>query len=76
MEELNWARDGEGLWACVELHQWFTKTTLQGQTNKRLTIMQPIAPKHDHEVVGTVELRRAIQDDDGGGWRRRTPGEI
>ena len=43
---------GEGLWAHIKLHQWFTKTTLQGQTSNRLRIMQPIAPKQDHEVAG------------------------
>ena len=53
--KINPFRDGEGLWAYVKLHQWFTKTTLQGQTNNRLRIMQPIAPKHDHEVAGAVE---------------------
>jgi len=40
--KINSVRDGEGLWAYVKLHQWFTKTTLQGQTTNRLRIMQPI----------------------------------
>ena len=42
-------------WAYIKLHQWFTKTTLQGQTNNRLRIMQPMPPKHDHEVASAVE---------------------
>ena len=39
----------------MKLHQCSIKTALQGQTNNRLRIMQPIAPNHDHEVAGTVE---------------------
>ena len=39
----------------MKLHQLFTKATLQGNTNNRLRIMQPMAPKHDHEVAGAVE---------------------
>ena len=67
--KINSVRDGEGLWAYIKLHQWFTKTTLQGQTNNRLRIMQPIAPKHDHEVAGAVERweerYRMLLEEDG-----------
>ena len=42
-------RNGEGLWAYIELHQWFTKTTLQGQTTNRLRVMLPMPSRHDHE---------------------------
>ena len=67
----NSVRDGEGLWAYVKLHQWFTKTTLQVQTNNRLRIMQPIAPKHDHEIAGAVERRgeryRMLMEEEGEG---------
>ena len=53
--KINSVFDGEGVWAYVKFHQWFTKTTLQGQTNSRLRIMQPAPPKHDNEVAGAVE---------------------
>ena len=67
--KINSVGDGEGLRPYVKLHQWFTKTTLQGQTNNRLRIMQPIAPKHDHEVAGAVERweerYRMLLEEDG-----------
>ena len=66
---INSARDGEGPWAYVKLHQWFTKTTLQGQTSNRMRIMHPIAPKHDHEVAGAdekwEERYRMLLEEDG-----------
>ena len=36
-------------------HQWFTKITPEGQTINRLRIMQPIAPKYDHQVAEAEE---------------------
>ena len=51
----NAALDDEGLWAYIKVHQRFTKTSLQGQKDDRLRIMQPIGPKHDHEEAGAVE---------------------
>ena len=62
-------RDGEGLWAYIKLHQRFTKTTLQGQTNNRWRIRRHIAPAHDYEVAGAVERwegrYRMLLEEDG-----------
>ena len=69
--KINSVRDGEGLWAYIKLHQWFTKTTLQGHVTKnRLRIMQPVAAKHDHDIAGAVEKweerYRMLLGEDGG----------
>ena len=45
------------------------QTTLQGQTNNHLKIMQPIAPNHDHEGAGALERweerYRMLMEEDG-----------
>ena len=53
--KVNNAGEGEGAWAYIKLHQWFSKTTQQGRVINRVKIMQPETPKHDWEVASAVE---------------------
>ncbi len=46
---------GEGLMAYVRLHQWFIRTTDQGQNQLRSAIMHPGQCKHDHEIASAIE---------------------
>ena len=49
------------------LHQ--APSVVQGQTNNRLRIVQPMLPKHDHEVASAVERweekYRMLMEEDG-----------
>ena len=46
---------GEGLMAYIRLHQWFIRTTDQGQNQRRSAIMHPGQCKHDHEIASAIE---------------------
>ena len=47
--------EGEGMWAYIRVHQWFSKTTQQGKVANRVKLMQPEPPKHEWEVAGAIE---------------------
>ena len=40
-EKLESCSQGEGLWAYLRVHSWFTRTTDQGRSMRRAAIMQP-----------------------------------
>ena len=40
-DKINSVIQGDGLWACVKLHTWFTRTTEAGITNTLIAIMKP-----------------------------------
>jgi len=68
MSKIKAVHQGEGLWAYVRIHQWFSKTTDQGKNNRRMLVMIPELCKHDHEIVAAVEeWGREIQNPEGRG---------
>ena len=69
MGKVSSALQGEGLKAFVRIHEWFSKTTELGRTNRIIDIMRPDAVKHDHEIATAVEKwkerdRRIMEEDD------------
>ena len=67
-EKLESCTQGEGLWAYVRIHSWFTRTTDQGRSMRRAAIMQPPKCTHEHEISAAIERweekYRALRDDD------------
>ena len=59
---------GEGRWAYVRVHPWFTRTTDQGRSTRRAAIMRPPKCTHEHEISAATERwdekYRALRDDD------------
>ena len=55
MSKIKAVHQGEGLWAYVRSHQWFSKTTDQGKNNRRMLVMNPEPCKYDHEIAAAVE---------------------
>lgn len=41
MGKIKAIHQGEGLWACIRIHQWLSKTTDQGKNNRRMMVMMP-----------------------------------
>ena len=54
-EKMRGVVQGEGMWAYVRIHKWFSQTTEQGMLNRRTNIMNPEPVKHDWEVAGAIE---------------------
>ena len=46
---------GDGLWAFVKLHSWFSRTTEAGITNRLISIMKPDQCKKEFEVAAAVQ---------------------
>ena len=55
LEKLEGCNQGEGLWAYLRIHLWFTKTTAQGKSVRRSAIMTPTRCKHEHEISAAIE---------------------
>ena len=53
--ELKSVPQGEGLMAFVRLHQWFIRTTDQGQNQRRSAIMHPGQCKHEWKIASAIE---------------------
>ena len=54
-EKLESYNQGEGLWAYLRIHLWFTRTTDQGRSMRRAKIMMPTKCNHEHEISAAVE---------------------
>ena len=54
-EKMDGCNQGEGLWAYLRIHLWFTRTTEQGKSSRRAAIMNPSRCKHEHEISGAIE---------------------
>ena len=67
-EKLESCTQGEGLWAYIRVHSWFTRTTDQGRSMRRAAIMQPPKCTHEHEISAAIERweekYRALREDD------------
>ena len=67
-EKLESCTQGEGLWAYVRIHSWFTRTTDQGRSKRLAAIMNPSRCVHEHEISAAVERweekYRALREDD------------
>ena len=67
-EKMDGCNQGEGLWAYLRIHLWFTRTTAQGRSVRRAAIMNPARCKHEHEISGAIERweerYRNVQKDD------------
>ena len=50
-ENMDGCNQGEGLWAYLRIHLWFTRTTVQGRSLRRAGIMNPTRCKHEHESL-------------------------
>ena len=46
---------GEGLWAYLRIHLWFTRTTARGRSLRSAGIMNPPRCKHEHEIYAAIE---------------------
>ena len=59
---------GQGMWAYLRLHRWFTRTTAQGRSVRRAGIMNPTRCKHEHKISAAIERcderYRILQEDD------------
>ena len=73
-EKLESRTQGEGLWAYVRIHSWFTRTTDQGRSMRRAAIMQPPKCVHEHDISAAIERweekYRALREDD---WEMELP---
>ena len=54
-DKVNSVIHGDGLWAFVKLHAWFSRTTEAGITNRLIAIMKPEQCKKEFEVAAAVE---------------------
>ena len=54
-EKLDRCNQGEGLWAYLRIHLWFTRTTAQGRSLRRAAIMNPTKCKHEHDISAAIE---------------------
>ena len=54
-EQLESCTQGEGLWAYLRIHLWFTRTTDQGRSMRRAAIMQPPKCTHECEISAAIE---------------------
>ena len=67
-EKLESCSHGGGLWACLRMHLWCTRTTDQGRSMRRAAIMQPAKCNHKREVSAAVERQeekyRALREGD------------
>ena len=63
-------QQGEGLWAYLRIHIWFTRATAQGRSVRRAGIMNPTRGKNEHEISTAIERweerYRIPKEDDGG----------
>ena len=68
LSKLKSVNQGEGLWAYIRIHHWFSRTTDQGKNARRLAIMDPPQCKHDHEISQAIEeweeRYRILKDED------------
>ena len=67
-EKLESCNQGEGLWAYLRIHLWFTRTTDQGRSMRRAKIMMPTKCTHEHDISAAVErweeqCRNLCEDD-------------
>ena len=46
---------GDGMMAFIKMHNWFSRITESGVTNRLISIMKPKACKHNWEVTGAIE---------------------
>ena len=67
-EKMDGCNQGEGLWAYLRIHLWFTRTTAQGSSLRRAGITNPPRCKHEHEISAAIEKweerYRTLQKDD------------
>ena len=56
-DKVNSVIQGDGLWAFVKLHTWFSRTTEAGITNRLIAIMKPDQCKKEFEVAAAIEKR-------------------
>ena len=54
-QKMDGHNQGEGLWADLRIHLWFTRTTAQGRSIRRAAIMNPPRCKHEHEIPAAIE---------------------
>ena len=54
-DKVNSVIHGDGLWAFVKLHAWFSKTNEAGITNRIIAIMKPEQCKKEFEVAVAAE---------------------
>ena len=54
-EKLEGGQQGEGLWAYLRIHLWFTRTTIQGRSVRHAGIMNPTKCKNEHEISAATE---------------------
>ena len=47
--------EGDGMMAFVKMHNWFSRITESGVTNRLISIMKPEACKNDWAVAGAIE---------------------
>ena len=68
-EKMEGCRQGEGMWAYLRIHLWFTRTTAQGRSVRRAGIMNPARCKQEHEISAAIERwegrYRILKEDDG-----------
>ena len=68
LSKLKSVNQGEGLWAYIRIHHWFSRTTDQGKNARRLAIMDPPQCKHDYEISQAIEdweeRYRILKDED------------
>ena len=68
LSKLKSVNQGEGVWAYIRIHHWFSRTTDQGKNARRLAIMDPPQCKHDHEISQAIEeweeRYRILKDED------------
>ena len=53
-KKMEGCQQGEGLWAYLRTHLWFTRNTAQGRSVRRAGIMNPARCKHEHEISAAI----------------------
>ena len=54
-EKLESCNLGEGPWAYVHIHVWFTRTTNHGRSMQKAKIMTPTKCDHEHDIFAAIE---------------------
>ena len=67
-EQLEGCNQGEGLWAYVRIHLWFTRSTDQSRSMRRAAILNPSKCQYEHEISAAIERweekYRTLKEDD------------
>ena len=61
-EKMDGCNQGDGLWAYLRIHEWFTRTTAQGRSLRRAAIMNPPRCKHEHEIRSNREMGSEVSE--------------